>query len=91
MKQTNSLKQKEQQFALSALALCGVLSLAGFASAATFTWVGPNDAESYYATSQLHAAAPASSFPTTWVLISLLVGLCALFCAYKLFLKRKHR
>ncbi len=70
--------------------LCGTLSLAGLASAATFTWVGAQDAESYYKTDQLHAAAPASTLPVSWFAVIAFVIVIAAFCAYKLFMKRKH-
>ncbi len=94
---SKSLQEKEQEFAATAAMLSGILSVVGLASAATFEWVGALTEESYDLTmykagEQLHYAAPAAStFPTAWIVILLVVGSGILYCSYKFFMRRKSR
>lgn len=73
---------------LAAIAVSGSLSTLSLASL-TFEWVGPKDAKSYYPPVDLHSAAPVNPFPTTWILVLLVVGIFTTVGAYKLY--RSHK
>ncbi|MEK7719792.1 MAG: hypothetical protein AAB347_09315 [Bacteroidota bacterium] len=87
MKKTNL---KIPNGALVALAIVGSLSVGGLASV-TMEWVGSNSAEQYYGSTQLHSAAPASTSPVLWIMLTAIIAVVVVLCCNKFFTKRKNR
>ncbi len=89
-----SLTKREIEFAETAATLCGVLSVAGLASAATLEWIKALQIEpvnvSMYKISDFHAAAPVSTFPVAPIVVVLVIVAGVFYYAHKSFLKHRH-